>query len=99
MEGKFQDQGHLDQDLEEWLSPIGSQSVHSLFSEENKKESIHIDDSAPEGAIISNQDPEGETYIMVVVKWSDKVEGSGDNIDSPLCGGLYKEDDKSSVPW
>ena len=36
MEGKFQDQGHLDQDLEEWLSPIGSQSVHSLFSEENK---------------------------------------------------------------
>ena len=35
---------------------------------------------------------------MVVVKWSDKVEGSGDNIDSPLCGGLYKEEDSSLVP-
>ena len=50
-----------------------------------------MEDSAPEGAIISNQSPEGETYIMVVVKWSEKVEGSGGNIDSPLCGGLYKE--------
>ena len=28
-----------------------------------------------------------------------KVEGSGDNIDSPLCGGLYKEEDESLVPW
>ena len=35
---------------------------------------------------------------MVVVKWSDKVEGSGDDIDSPLCGGLYKEE-KDIVPW
>ena len=91
MEGKFQDQGHLDQDLEEWLSPIGSQSVHSLFSEENKKDSIHIDDSAPEGAIISNQDPEGETTTMVIIKRSEKVEGSGNHIYSPVCGGLYKE--------
>ena len=25
------------------------------------------------------------------------MEGSGDNIDSPLCGGLYKEEDDSLV--
>ena len=36
---------------------------------------------------------------MVVVKWSDKVEGSVDNIDNHLCSGLYKEDDDSLVPW
>ena len=54
---------------------------------------------APEGAIISNQDPEEEISTMVVVKWSDKVEGSGDGIDSPLCGGLYKEEEDSLVPW
>ena len=36
---------------------------------------------------------------MVVVKWSDKVEGSGYNIDSPLCGGFYKEEDNYLVTW
>ena len=36
---------------------------------------------------------------MVVIKWSDKVEGSGDNIYSALCGGLYKEEEDSLVPW
>ena len=36
---------------------------------------------------------------MVVVKWSDKVEGSVDNIDNNFCGGLYKEEDDSLVPW
>ena len=36
---------------------------------------------------------------MVVIKWSEKVEGSGDNIDSPLCGGLYKEEDDYLVTW
>ena len=36
---------------------------------------------------------------MVVIKWSDTVEGFGDNIDSPLCGGLYNEEYKSLVPW
>ena len=35
---------------------------------------------------------------MVVVKWSDKVEGSGDDIYSPLCGGLYKEEEDSLLP-
>ena len=36
---------------------------------------------------------------MAVVKWSVKVEESRDNIDAPLCGGLYKEEDDSLVPW
>ena len=87
------------QDLVEWFSPIGSQSVHVLFSEEEKQESIQTEDSAPEGARISNQDPKGETSTMVVVKWSVNIEGSGDNIYSPLCGGLYKEEEDSLVPW
>ena len=54
MEGEFQDQGQLNQDLEEWLSPRGSQSVHNFFSEEKKQESIRIEDSAPEISRISN---------------------------------------------
>ena len=54
MKGEFQDQGQLDQELEEWLSPRGSQYVHSFFSEEEKQESIRIEGSAPEGARISN---------------------------------------------
>ena len=36
---------------------------------------------------------------MVVVKLSEKVEGSGYNIDSTLCGELYKEEDESLLPW
>ena len=36
---------------------------------------------------------------MLVVKCSEKVEGSRDNIDSPLCGWLYKEEDYSLVSW
>ena len=99
MEGEFQDQGQLVQDLEEWLSPRGSQSVHGFFYEEEKQDSIQIEDPAPEGAMISNIDPEGETSIMVIIKWLEKVEGSGDNIYSPLCGGLYKEEDDALVPW
>ena len=80
------------------MSPRGSQSDHGFFSEEEKQQSIQTEDSAPEGAIISNQAPEGETSTMVVVKWSEKVEGSGDDIASPLCGGLYKEE-TDVVPW
>ena len=49
MEDEFQDQGQLDQDLEEWLSPRGSQSVHGFFSEEEKQESIQTEDLAPTG--------------------------------------------------
>ena len=55
MEGEFQDQGQLDQDLEECLSPRGSQSVHCFFSEEEKQESIRIEDLAPEGARIATK--------------------------------------------
>ena len=84
MEGEFQYQGHLDQYLEEWLSPRGIQSVYGLFYEEENQQSMQIKDSAPEGEIISNQGPEGGTSTIVVVKWSDKVEGYGENIDSPL---------------
>ena len=89
MEGEFQDQGQLDQDLEEWLSPRGSQSVHGFFSEEDNQESIWTEDSAPDGARMSNQAPDEETSTMLVVKWLDKLEWSEDNIDLPLCGGLY----------
>ena len=49
MEGEFQDQGQLDQDLEEWLSPRGSKYVHGFFYEEDKQGSIKIEDSSPEG--------------------------------------------------
>ena len=58
MEGEFQDQGQLDQDLEEKLSPRGSQSAHGFFSEDEKQESIRMEDSAPEGSMIGNEAPE-----------------------------------------
>ena len=80
MEGKFQDHGQLDQYLEQWLSPRGGQYVHGFFSEEEKQEYIWMEDSAPEGEIITNQAPEGGTSNMVVIKLSEKMEGSGDNI-------------------
>ena len=48
MESEFQDYVQLDQELEEWLSPRGSQSVHGFFSEEDKQQSIKMEDSAPE---------------------------------------------------
>ena len=70
MEGEFKYQGQLDQDLEEWLSPRGIQSVHGFFSENYKQESIRIEDSAPEGEIIINQALEGEISTMVFINWS-----------------------------
>ena len=36
---------------------------------------------------------------MLVVKYSDNVERSVDNIDAPLCGGLYNKEDNSLVTW
>ena len=36
---------------------------------------------------------------MVVIKFSDKVEVLLDNIDAPLCGRIYKEEDGYLVPW
>ena len=89
MECEFQYQGQLDQDLEEWLSPIGSQSVHGFFSEEEKQESTRIEDSSPEG----------EIYLMVVIKWSDSIKGPRVKVYGPQCGGLYKEDHGSIIPW
>ena len=80
------------------MSPRAIKYVRGLFSEEGKLEPIRIEDSAPEGAIISNIAPEEVTSITSIIKWSENVEGYGDNIDSPLCGGLYKEEDDSLVP-
>ena len=54
MEGEFQYQGQIDKYLEEWLSPRGIQPDCSFFSEEENQDSIRIECSAPEGAIISN---------------------------------------------
>ena len=99
MEGELQDQGRTDQQLEEWLSPRGGQSVHSFFSEEDKQESTCMKYSDLEEAMISNESPKEESSKIVVIRWSDKVEGSVDNIYSPLCGGLYKEEEDSLVPW
>ena len=70
MEGEFQYQGLIDKYLEEWLYPKGSQSIHGFFCEEEKQESIQIEDSSPEGEIITNQAPEGETTTMVIIKKS-----------------------------
>ena len=55
------------------MSPRGSQSDHGFFYEEENQESIRMEDSAPEGAIISNDAPEEEKSKIVVIKWSDKV--------------------------
>ena len=89
MEGELQYQGQSDQYLEEWLSPIGSQSIHGFFSEEEKQESIQTEDSVPEGARISNQAPDGAISIMVVIKWSDAIKGPIVKVDGPKCVGLY----------
>ena len=69
---------------------IGSQPDQTFFSEEEKQDSIHIDVSDPEIAVISNQYSEREISTMVVVKWSDNLEELVYNIDNPWCGGLYK---------
>ena len=72
MGGEFQDKGHLDQYLEEWLSPRWSQPDRGLFSEE-KQQSIQMEGFSPEESIIINQDPQGEISTMMLVKWPDKV--------------------------
>ena len=36
---------------------------------------------------------------MVVVKWSENMEGLGDKIDAPLCVGLYNEEGGYLVHW
>ena len=42
MEGEFRYQDNLDQDLEEWFSPEGSQPNRGFFSVEDKQEYIQI---------------------------------------------------------
>ena len=71
------------------MSPRGIQPDHSILSGE-EQDSILIEGSDPEGGIIINQAPKEEIFTMVVVKFSDRVEGSGDNIDAPSCTGIYK---------
>ena len=85
--------------LEEWLSPRGSQTDCGFLSKEDTKYYKQIEDSAPKGAIISKQDSEGEISTMVVIKWSDTIKGPRVKVYGPLCGGLYKEDHGSIVPW
>ena len=58
-----------------------------------------MEDLDTEGAMISNLALEEETSKIAVIKRSDKVEGSGDKIYSPLCGGLYNEEEDSLHPW
>ena len=36
---------------------------------------------------------------MVFIKWSDAIKGPIAKVDGPLCGGLYKEDHGSIIPW
>ena len=36
---------------------------------------------------------------MVVIKWSDTIKEPRVKVDGPLCGGLYKEDHGSIIPW
>ena len=81
------------------MSPRWSQPDRSLFSEEENQESIHIEGSAPEGAIISNQAPKGEISTTMVIKWSDAIKESIVKLDGPLCDILYKEYHESIVPW
>ena len=36
---------------------------------------------------------------MVVIKWQDAIKGQRVKVDVPQCGGLYKEDNESIIPW
>ena len=36
---------------------------------------------------------------MVVIKWPDAIKGPRVKLYGPLCGGLYKEDHGSIIPW
>ena len=71
------------------MSPRGIKHDCGFFSEEKKQESIKIEGSNPEGAIIINQAPEGAINTMVVISWSDAIKGRRVKVDGPPCGGLY----------
>ena len=36
---------------------------------------------------------------MVVIKWSNAIQGQRVKVDIPQCGVLYKEDNESIIPW
>ena len=36
---------------------------------------------------------------MVVIKWADAIKGLRVKVDGPQCGGLYKENNGSIIPW
>ena len=36
---------------------------------------------------------------MVVIKWSNAIQGRRVKVDGPQCGGLYKEDIESIISW
>ena len=71
------------------LSPRGSQPDFCFFSFEDKQKSEQIEDS----------DPEVEISTIVVIKWSDVIQGPRVKVNGPLCGGLFKEDCWSIVYW
>ena len=73
------------------MSPRASRYFHGYFSKEENQESIRIEDLAPEGAIIKNQDPFGAISSMVVIKRSDAIKGPRVKVDGSICGGLYNE--------
>ena len=50
------------------MSPRGSEPDFGFFSEEEKQDSEQIEDSDPEGYIITNQASEGAIFTMVVIK-------------------------------
>ena len=81
------------------MSPRGIQPDCGFFSDDEKQESKQIEDLSPDGAIISNQAPEGEISTIVVIKFSDEIKWTRVKVDGPLCGGLYKEDHGSIIIW
>ena len=75
MEGEFQDQGQLDQDLEEWLSLRGSQSVHGFFSEEKKWYLLLHQSIFPLDCVKSHvqnllKGSEADQYVVQNLTWS-----------------------------
>ena len=90
MESNKKITGNLEQDLEQWLSPIGIQPECGLFSEKQTQQSTQIEGASQEGAKISNQDPEGAMSTMVVLKCSDAIKVTRVKVDGPLGGVLYK---------
>ena len=72
------------------MSLRGRQTNCSLFSEEDNNKFKQIKGLAQEGATTRNQASYVEIFMMVFVKGSDKLEGSGYKIYALSCGGLYK---------